>query len=135
MLRCLKLPQKFKNGLNDDPTTSETTSIYLLDNIEFNPQWLLDLGLRWDKFDTELKTNATGAKLENNTDFFSYQAGLIFKPTENGSIYASYATSANPVGVGQGDSSESAVAITINDLKPEKARTYEVGTKWDIFNG
>lgn len=115
-------------------TTSETTSIYLLDNIEFNPQWLLDLGVRWDKFDTELKTNATGAKLENNTDFFSYQAGLTFKPTENGAIYASYATSANPVGADAGDGSETAVNANNQDLDPEKARTFEVGTKWDLFN-
>lgn len=35
-----------------------------------------------------------------------YQAGLTFKPVENASIYASYATSANPVGVDAGDSSE-----------------------------
>ncbi|WP_159196913.1 TonB-dependent receptor domain-containing protein, partial [Klebsiella pneumoniae] len=80
-------------------TTTETTSVYLLDNIEFSPQWLLDLGLRWDKFDTKQTTNATGDSIENNTDFLTYQAGLIFKPVENGSIYASYATSANPVGV------------------------------------
>lgn len=115
-------------------TTSETTSVYLLDNIEITPQWLLDLGVRWDKFDTELKTNATGAKLENNTDFFSYQAGLTFKPVENGSIYASFATSANPVGIDAGDGSETAVNANNRDLDPEKARTFEIGTKWDLFN-
>ncbi|WP_151716836.1 TonB-dependent siderophore receptor [Acinetobacter sp. TUM15071] len=115
-------------------TTSETTSVYLLDNIEITPQWLLDLGVRWDKFDTELKTNATGVKLENNTDFFSYQAGLTFKPTENSSIYASFATSANPVGIDAGDGSETAVNANNKDLDPEKARTFEIGTKWDLFN-
>ncbi|MGA6135204.1 TonB-dependent receptor [Acinetobacter dispersus] len=115
-------------------TTSESTSIYALDNIEITPQWLLDLGVRWDKFDTELKTNATGVKLENNTDFFSYQAGLTFKPAENGSIYASFATSANPVGIDAGDGSETAVNANNRDLDPEKARTFEIGTKWDLFN-
>ncbi|MDQ8954369.1 TonB-dependent receptor [Acinetobacter rudis] len=115
-------------------TTSQTTSLYVLDNIELNPQWLLDLGARWDKFDTELKTNATGEKIENNTDFFSYQAGLTFKPVENGSIYASFATSANPVGVDAGDGSETALNVNIKDLDPEKARTYEIGTKWDLLD-
>ena len=115
-------------------TTSETTSVYVLDNIEITPQWLLDLGVRWDKFDTELKTNATGVKVENNTDFFSYQAGLTFKPTENSSIYASFATSANPVGIDAGDGSETAVNANNKDLDPEKARTFEIGTKWDLFN-
>ena len=118
---------------NTTTTTTKVTSVYLLDNIEFNPQWLLDLGLRWDKFDTEQVTNATGAKLENNKDFFTYQAGLTFKPVENGSIYASYATSANPVGVDGGDGSE-AIGQAYMDLKPEEARTIELGTKWDLFH-
>jgi catecholate siderophore receptor len=115
-------------------TTSKTTSLYFLDNIEINPQWLLDLGVRWDKFDTELKTNATGVKLENNTDFWSWNAGVTYKPAENGAIYVSYATSANPVGVDAGDGSETAVNANNRDLDPEKARTYELGTKWDLFN-
>ena len=115
-------------------TTAQTTSVYLLDSIEFTPQWLLDLGVRWDKFETELKTNATGAKIENDTDFFSYQAGLTFKPAENGSIYASFATSANPVGVDAGDGSETAVTAVNKDLDPEESRTFEIGTKWDLFN-
>ncbi|WP_288408550.1 TonB-dependent receptor [Acinetobacter soli] len=121
-------------------TRSHNVGLYVLDNIEFTPQWLLNLGLRWDKFNTSAKynkasgTTAAGTNIESDSDFFSYQAGLTFKPTENGSIYASYATSANPVGVGQGDSSESAVAINIKDLEPEKARTFEVGTKWDLFD-
>lgn len=114
-------------------TTTKVTSVYLLDNIEFNPQWLLDLGVRWDKFDTEQVTNATGLKLENNKDFFTYQAGLTFKPMKNGSLYASYATSANPVGVDGGDGSE-AIGQAYMDLKPEEARTYELGTKWDFLD-
>ncbi|CAI3129723.1 putative TonB-dependent receptor BfrD [Acinetobacter oleivorans] len=114
-------------------TKTKTTGVYLLDNIEFNPQWLLDLGLRWDKFDTEQVTNATGAKIESNKDFVTYNAGITFKPTENGSIYASYATSANPVGVDGGDGSES-IGQAYMDLKPEESQTIELGTKWNVLN-
>ncbi|WP_163118222.1 TonB-dependent receptor [Acinetobacter pittii] len=135
-------------------TRSHTVSLYALDSIEFNPQWILNLGVRWDKFETEKKYNKDvygttagaynstisipkGTKYESDSDFFTYQAGLVFKPTENGSIYASFATSANPVGVlAEGDSSDNALGTTdiINELKPEEARTFEVGTKWDLFN-
>lgn len=115
-------------------TKADTTSLYLLDNIEINPQWLVDVGVRWDKFNTELKTHATGEKIENNTDFFSYQTGLTFKPVENGSIYASFATSANPVGADAGDGSETGLNANLSDLDPEKARTYEIGTKWDLLD-
>ncbi len=89
--------------------------------------------MRWDKFNTEQVTNATGDKIENDQDFFTYQAGLTFKPVENGSIYTSFATSANPVGVDGGDGSD-AIGQAYMDLKPEEARTIEIGTKWDVLN-
>lgn len=146
---------------NQYTTRSRTVSLYALDSIEFTPQWLLNLGVRWDKFETERKYNkniyktvkdidktstsgnyttdvniAAGQKFENDSDYFSYQAGLVYKPTENGSIYASFATSANPVGVDQGDGADalSTSSQQANDLDPEKARTFEIGTKWDLFN-
>lgn len=113
-------------------TQTDTTSVYLLDNIELSAKWLLDLGVRWDKFDTEQITKNTGVKLESDTDFFSYQAGVTFKPTENGAIYASFATSANPPGV-MNDGPE-VVDAGNKDLDPEDSRTFEVGTKWDLLN-
>ncbi|KAA8733324.1 TonB-dependent siderophore receptor [Acinetobacter qingfengensis] len=128
---------------NQYTTRSRNTGIYLLDNIEFTPQWILNLGARWDDFNTERKynkdvvsrgtTTPAGTTISSDTDFFSYQAGLVFKPTKNGSIYFSYATSVNPVGIDQGDGSDS-LSDAIKNLDPEKARTYELGTKWDILN-
>ena len=129
---------------------SKNQSVYFLDNIELSPQWLLDLGVRWDKFETKQtmtygarNSNVIAAKptakagdqvtVENNKDFFNYQAGLTFKPVENGSIYVSYATSANPVGVDGGDGSEG-ITAAIQNLKPEEVKTYELGTKWDVLN-
>ncbi|WP_038346036.1 TonB-dependent receptor [Acinetobacter sp. A47] len=130
--------------------TSKTQSIYVLDNITITPQWLLDLGVRWDKFETDMKYNKdsgsvkAGTKYSSSNDFFNYQAGLTFKPAENGAVYISYATSANPVGVDAGDGSEGISvpgrnttdeqARAINNLKPEEVKTYEIGTKWDVFN-
>lgn len=124
---------------NQYTTRSRNVALYALDSIEFTPQWLLNLGVRWDKFETERKYNkdinktvsssngnysndiniAAGQKFENDSDYFSYQAGLVYKPTENGSIYASFATSANPVGVDQGDGAD-ALSTTpqTNNLEP-----------------
>ncbi|WP_335969577.1 TonB-dependent siderophore receptor [Acinetobacter bereziniae] len=133
--------------------TSKTQSVYALDNIEITPQWLLDLGVRWDKFETDMKYNQdsgsgataikAGTHYNSDNDFFNYQLGVTFKPAENGSIYLSYATSANPVGVDAGDGSEG-ISVpgrnttdeqsrAINNLKPEEVKTYEIGTKWDLF--
>ncbi|MHA3060691.1 TonB-dependent receptor [Acinetobacter sp. ANC 4636] len=128
---------------NQYTTRSTNAAVYALDSIEFNPQWLLNLGVRWDQFDTERKyykntisgstTIPAGTVLQSDSNYFSYQVGLVFKPAENGSIYASFATSANPVGIDQGDGADS-VSASYDDLKPEEARTVELGTKWDLFN-
>lgn len=138
------------NGADRYNIQSKNQSVYFLDNIELNPQWLLDLGVRWDKYETQQtmtygarNSSVTAAKptakagdqvtVENNKDFFNYQAGLTFKPVENGSIYVSYATSANPVGVDGGDGSEG-ITAAIQNLKPEEVKTYELGTKWNVLN-
>lgn len=148
-------------GADQFSTKTKSTSVYVLDNIELTPQWILDLGLRWDKFDTKqtmtygaLNSNVTAnpptasvgdqKRYQNNSDFFNYQAGITFKPVENGAIYLSYATSANPVGVDAGDGSEGigvpgrntteVQAQAMNNLKPEEVKTYELGTKWDVLD-
>ncbi|MGB8696294.1 TonB-dependent receptor [Acinetobacter sp.] len=138
------------NGADLYNIESKSKSVYFLDSIEFNPQWILDLGVRWDDYSTE-QTMTYGARnaaviaatptaqagdkvtINNDKDFINYQAGITFKPVENGSIYASYATSANPVGVDGGDGSEG-ITAAINNLKPEEVRTMELGTKWDVLN-
>lgn len=138
------------NGADRYNIESKSKSVYFLDSIKLNPQWILDLGIRWDDYSTE-QTMTYGARnaaviaatptaqagdkvtIENDKDFINYQAGITFKPVENGSIYASYATSANPVGVDGGDGSEG-ITAAINNLKPEEVRTMELGTKWDVLN-
>ena len=140
-------------GADQYNTQTKSTSIYLLDNIEFSPQWILDLGLRWDDYSAK-QTMTYGARnsavlgssttpptakagdkvaIKNDSDFINYQVGLVYKPVENGSIYASYATSSNPVGVDGGDGSEG-ITAAIQNLKPEEVRTMELGTKWDVLN-
>lgn len=124
-------------GSDTIDVTTQQTGLYVLDNIEINPQWLLDLGVRWDKFNTDavttLASNGTKTKLSNDDDFFNYQAGISFKPKPNASVYLSYATSANPAGLDFGDGSES-ISATNQDLDPEEVKTLELGTKWDLLD-
>ena len=113
-------------------TTTENTSVYFLDSIALAPKWILDLGVRWDQFESEVVTHTPGtAPVSNDEDFVNYQVGLVYKPVENGSIYASYSTASNPSDFGDGSESLSAA---IQDLKAEEVRTMELGTKWDLFN-
>ncbi|NMX94187.1 MULTISPECIES: TonB-dependent siderophore receptor [unclassified Pseudomonas] len=120
-------------------TKATSRAAYVFDTIELDPQWLLNVGLRYDTFDTEANNNAaTGrTKLKDDSQFFNWQAGLVWKPMENGSIYTSYATSASPPGglVGEGAEPNTIVSgINTSDMKPEETVNYELGTKWDLFH-
>jgi len=52
---------------------------------------------------------------------------------ENGSIYLSWGTSSTPVGMDGGDGADG-ISATIQDLKPQRSRNIELGTKWDLFD-
>ncbi|XVO88276.1 TonB-dependent receptor [Pseudomonas palleroniana] len=120
-------------------TKATSRAAYVFDTIELDPKWLLNMGLRYDTFDTVANSNATNgrSKIKNDSQFFNWQAGLVWKPMENGSIYTSYATSASPAGglVGEGaDGNPLSAGAATSDLKPEETVNYELGTKWDLFH-
>jgi len=129
------------NGTN---TKATSRAAYVFDTIELDPKWLLNVGLRYDTFDTEANTNAVPtatvkarSKIKDDSQFFNWQAGLVWKPLENGSIYASYATSATPPGglIGEGSEPNPVTAgAATSDLQPEETVNYELGTKWDLFH-
>ena len=124
-------------------TKATSRAAYVFDTIELDPKWLLNVGLRYDTFDTEANINGisgttpTRAKVKDDSQFFNWQAGLVWKPLDNGSIYTSYATSASPAGglVGEGvDNNAIPTGINTSDLQPEETVNYELGTKWDLFH-
>jgi catecholate siderophore receptor len=87
--------------------------------------------LRFDHLQSQFfQTVPTPVQLSRIDNLFNYNEGLVYKPKENGSIYANYGTSFNP-------SAENFSLISgttsIANLKPEKNTIYEVGTKWDLF--
>ncbi|CAI3794928.1 putative TonB-dependent receptor BfrD [Pseudomonas sp. MM221] len=128
-------------------TSSTTRALYMFDTIELDPQWLLNVGLRYDHFTTKFRTydaagnttvtSGVANKGEDTSEFVTGQIGLVWKPADNGSIYVSYATSATPPGsmLGEGtDGNPVTTAAVKNDLKPEETTNYEIGTKWDLLD-
>ncbi|WP_395396951.1 TonB-dependent receptor [Novosphingobium sp. BL-8A] len=123
---------------------STTWSASLFDTISLGEAWKLNLGGRYDHYLTNASAAVaapyTAARTwQRRTDnIFTYQAGLIFKPAKNGSLYVSTSTSAVPPGsfLAQGSEDNAVASATIdpNTLKVQKTTSYEAGTKWNLFN-
>ena len=108
-----------------------SAAVYAFDTMNVGQHWELSGGLRWDRFDVDYETVAvTGVAtpFERTDAMTSWRAGVVFKPQEAGSIYAGAGTSFNPSAEGL------ALTAATVALEPEKTKTYEVGTKWDVAN-
>ncbi len=122
----------FTNPLEPD-LTAKTFAAYLFDTVKLGKYFSFTGGLRFDRFDVEGRNVVTAGGVSSFTpiarvdDLFSGRASLIFKPLQNGNIYASFGTSANP--------SLEGLLINPADVRtdPEKTRTFEIGSKWDFF--
>lgn len=137
-------------GLHSAETQNEasTKSLYAFDTITLIPQLLLNVGVRYDDFTSKVTPGlAVGATqtftLERSDKIFNWQAGLVFKPTPNTSLYASYATAATPPNSLLGEGQEANALPTTNtaanlalldSLKVEKSKSYEVGAKAGLFD-
>jgi catecholate siderophore receptor len=125
-------------------TRTNTRSAYALDTLTFNEQWLANAGIRYDSYSTA--SNGINASVNNGplghysygneAGLWSGQAGIVYKPASNGSIYASWATSSSPSGLanGEGDQHVEQSLTAFNSLAPQKSRNLELGTKWALLD-
>lgn len=124
-----------KTGTQDG--TLENQAVYLFDQIKLNEQFELNGGVRWEHnkgdYTAGTYTNGTftsqGELFKNSDNLFSYRAGLVYKPAQNGSIYVAYGNSKTPSKTAVNGS---CTAATCN-VDPETAVNYEIGTKWDLL--
>ena len=121
---------------------TKTTSLYAFDTIEFNPQWLLNAGVRFDHYESSAQS-PNSDRFTRTDNLWNYQLGLVYKPLPNGSIYANFATASTPGNSFLGQSLEDqgidpttgrTKVLNANDMEPEKTRSYEIGTKWDVLD-
>lgn len=115
-------------------TVSDVTvfSAYAQDQISLGAHFDVVVGLRYDRFRiTGTDLIGTPRPFARTDEKVSPRAGLIFKPQENISIYASYSQSFLPR---SGDQFLTMTAAQTN-LEPEKFTNYELGAKWDIRRG
>ena len=125
----------FRSGAYTDVVT-KTAAIYAFDTIKFNQRWQANLSIRGEHYKTHYLSVAAGAPtvVDAKDDLLSWKAGIVFKPVAAGTIYAAYATSLTPPGT---DFTLSSAAGNQNnpDTDPQKTSNFEVGVKWDFFQG
>ncbi|MCW1984942.1 UNVERIFIED_ORG: catecholate siderophore receptor [Sphingomonas sp. R1F5B] len=125
---------------------TNTQAVSLFDTVNFSDALLLNLGLRYDHYVTRVSpgllptaADESGRAWYSRIDnLWTWQAGLTWKPAPNGSIYASASTAATPPGSYLANGSDSNALNTTSQaitdaLKVERTRSYEVGTKWNVF--
>ena len=126
----ISVPLTFRPGATDadNRVTNTVGSVYLQDQIELSAHWQLIAGVRYERFDLTYHNNRTDSTLQRADRMVSPRAGLLFKPMETVSFYASHGVSYLP---GSGDQFSSLTNVT-KALEPERFRNYEAGLKWDI---
>jgi len=149
------LPFNTRPTLAGNPTNIvvDSKSAYLIHNANYNDFIIVNGGLRMDDYRISsyaptvaaaavlnpgvavLRNNFFNAYAGNHSTLFNYNAGLVVKPLPGWSLYAAYATSANPVGAELDGSAASygALNAATSVFAPERNRSIEVGSKLELF--
>ena len=146
----------YLTGADSDGSTT-TTALYFFDTMSLSDSLKLNLGLRADKYKTTTKagTLVTGGKdgnlatyslqgykvgdvvvtnLKDDDTLLSWNAGLVFKPTTNSSIYVAFADAQTPPAGSNFVLSATASNQANAALEPQRTTTAELGTKWELLN-
>lgn len=122
----------FSNFGDNTEADLRVFSLYIQDEIALLEQLDLVLGARYDRFDFEVDVldvndNLTARRSQVDEEI-TPRLGLVFKPKENISLYASYSQTFLP------QSGEQFASVGGNnlDLDPDEFINLEAGVKWDF---
>jgi len=106
----------------------QTHAFYWQDQIDVLPQMKINVGGRVDDYKRRIDRIGGLPFTPQAVDqtAYSYRAGLVYAPRNDQQLYVSTASSFTPVTTIPEDGSQ---------LKPSTARNYEVGHRWQGWNG
>jgi catecholate siderophore receptor len=121
---------------NNNRSKVDVFSAYMQDQISLGTHFDIIAGVRYDRFrikGTEFVSlaAATQRAFGRIDEKVSPRIGLIYKPQENVSVYASYSQSFLP----RSGDQFSTLSLINADLAPEKFTNTEIGAKWDLLSG
>lgn len=135
------LPPTERAGIEID-----TIAAYFYDTIEVTRQLQLVGGLRVEHYNVDVTSVALDGtptdygNFEGSETTLGGKIGLVYKPVRDGTLYASYGTSALPPGsyLSNPDISRTGENVfpgLVVGADPVRAHNYEVGVKWDFLGG
>ncbi|WP_120716470.1 TonB-dependent receptor [Tsuneonella amylolytica] len=131
LARRLAVPSAVAGPLSRSTSSQlDFVSGYIQDQVEFGPVQLI-AGVRYDEFSLDSVNNFGNLALSRTDRKWSPRAGVVFKPAEELSLYASYATSFLP----QSGDQFTVLDTTTAGLEPEKFRNLEIGAKYALTPG
>ncbi|MFT3815409.1 MAG: catecholate siderophore receptor Fiu [Acidovorax sp.] len=151
----VSLPAYTRNGA-DSKGSTDTVALYAFDALKLNEQWQVNTGLRWDHYKTKYNAMAVcaagsatqpcgaspvGTVLPTTSDglsasgnLVSWKIGALYKPAPNGSVYVNYALGQQPPGGSNFTLSAANNNANNPNMDPQKAKTAEIGTKWELLD-
>ncbi len=134
-------PALQKSGAYTDGNTV-TAAIYAFDTLKLSERWMLNAGLRFERYKTKTESAAVStagllvrnADLDVSDNLFSWKLGAVYKPAANGSIYAAYAKSLTPPGSANFALSSSASSADNASMLAQETVNAELGTKWELLD-
>lgn len=123
------LPVSFRPGGTDADNhgVARSAAVYAQDQVTLLPGLQAVVGARLEKFTVDFHNNRTAATVDSTDNLVSPRAGLLFKPRDELSFYASYTMSFVP----RAGEQLSSLSLTNRSLDPEEFNNYEIGVKWD----
>lgn len=132
----LNIPEfAYSNPVRDRESDVQFTSVYLQDQVDLTEQLKVVVGFRLDEFDIDVLDvieqndgDAVDGDFRRGDSEVTPRYGLIYKPAENMSVYASYSETFLPR---SGDQ-----FLTLNldseSTRPQFFENREIGFKWDF---
>jgi catecholate siderophore receptor len=118
---------------------TNTVAVFAMDTIDLGRKWQVNGGVRAEHYETTFRTvDAVGvvtADLGGSDVIMSGKAGVLYKASAAGNLYASVGTSVAPPGT-----ANFALNAQVNNqnnpnVEPQESTNYEVGGKVDVAGG
>ncbi|WP_439541572.1 TonB-dependent receptor [Hyphomicrobium sp.] len=124
----INVPVSFTDLTTDTESDVTTSSVYVQDQFDITKYFQVIGGVRFDRFDIDATNLMNGASFGRVDDVWSPRIGVVVKPFEQLSLYASYSKSFLP---STGDQF-TGLNLAASELEPEEFNNHEVGFKWEV---